>query len=170
MFVCAGQATKAVGVRGELKFRAMTDFPRALIEKQTLLFLDARSGEVAEARLARVRAGEGSFAASFKGVTTREDAERLVGYYLGFSSRRAVPLPEGEYYPFQLEGLRVVDEGGALFGVVKTLDPGIAWDFLIVEDADGGEKVVPMVERFVKEISVADGTIVVDSQNLGWKK
>lgn len=160
---------KAVGVRGELKFRAMTDFPRALIEKKALLFLDARTGEVAEARPTRIHSGEGAFAAAFAGIATREDAERLVGAYLGFSSRRAVPLPEGEYYPFQLEGLRVVDGDGVEFGVVKTLDPGIAWDFLIVECADGGEKVVPMIEKYIKEISVADGTIVVDSQNLGWK-
>jgi 16S rRNA processing protein RimM len=169
MFVCAGQAIKAVGVRGELKFRAMTDFQKALLAKKAFLFLDMKTGEVADASLARVRPGEGSFNAALKGVTTREQAELMVGWYLGFSSKRAVALPEGEYYPFQLEGLTVVGATGDVFGTVAQVEPGTMWDFLIVRFPDGDEKVVPMVERYVEKIDPAGGAIVVNPVNLGWK-
>ena len=56
-------------------------------------------------------------------------------------------LDEGEYYAFELEGLRVEEEGGGELGVVTRVVPGVANDVLelnsglalpLVEDCAGG--------------------------------
>ena len=57
--------------------------------------------------------------------------------------RAALPaLPEGEFYNFEIIGLRVEEEGGRSFGVVRDVLPGPANDNLELDDGT----LVPMIE------------------------
>lgn len=64
---------------------------------------------------------------------------------------------EGEFYVFELIGLRVVEEGGRELGRVAAVTPGIAND--VLELAEG--IVLPMVEDCVRAVDLAEGQIVV---------
>ena len=66
-------------------------------------------------------------------------------------------LEEGEYYAFQLEGLRVEEEGGRELGVVLRVVPGVANDVL---ELDSG-LALPLVEDCVLAVEVDAGRIVV---------
>jgi 16S rRNA processing protein RimM len=66
-------------------------------------------------------------------------------------------LEEGEYYAFQLEGLRVEEEGRGELGVVTRVVPGVANDVL---ELDSG-LVLPLVEDCVLAVEVDAGRIVV---------
>jgi 16S rRNA processing protein RimM len=69
-------------------------------------------------------------------------------------------LPEpalDSYYVFQLQGLRVVEEGGRRLGLVLQVAPGVANDVL---ELDSGIS-LPMHEACIREIDLAAGTIVV---------
>jgi len=66
-------------------------------------------------------------------------------------------LPEGEYYAFQLEGLRVEEDGGRVLGLVVRVIPGVANDVL---ELDSG-LALPLVEDCVLEVELDDGRIVV---------
>jgi 16S rRNA processing protein RimM len=67
------------------------------------------------------------------------------------------PTGEGEYYVFQLVGLRVEEEGGALLGNVTDVAPGVANDVL---ELDSG-LALPMVEDCVLAVDVEAGRILV---------
>lgn len=67
------------------------------------------------------------------------------------------PLPEGEFYAFELVGLDVVEEGGAPLGTVTAVEPGVANDVL---ELDSGVA-LPLVEECVREIDRERGLIVV---------
>lgn len=67
------------------------------------------------------------------------------------------PTGEGEYYVFELVGLRVEEERGPLLGIVEDVSPGVANDVL---QLDSG-LALPMVEDCVREVDVAGGRIVV---------
>jgi len=66
-------------------------------------------------------------------------------------------LEEGEYYSFELEGLRVEEESGRALGVVRRVVPGVANDVL---ELDSG-LALPLVEDCVLAVELDKGRIVV---------
>ena len=72
--------------------------------------------------------------------------------------RSELPDPgEGAYYAFQLVGLEVVEEGGAVLGRVKEVEPGIANDVLALDSG----LALPMHEACVHDIDLSAGRITV---------
>ena len=67
------------------------------------------------------------------------------------------PPGAGEYYVFQLVGLRVEEEDGRVLGTVTDVAPGVANDVL---ELNSGLS-LPMVEDCVREVEIAAGRIVV---------
>jgi 16S rRNA processing protein RimM len=67
------------------------------------------------------------------------------------------PPGEGEYYVFQLIGLRVEEKGGRALGLVSDVVPGVANDVLELDT--GG--LLPMVEDCVVEVDLDSGYILV---------
>ena len=68
------------------------------------------------------------------------------------------PLPDGEYYAFQIIGLRVEEVGGRECGIVKDLLPGPANDNLELEDGT----LVPMIEDAIAAIDPAEGIVLLN--------
>ncbi len=69
-------------------------------------------------------------------------------------------LGDEEYYYFELEGFRVVDESGDIVGEVIRVLPSPAHDLLVVL-TDDGEKLVPFVEEFVPRVLREERKIVI---------
>jgi 16S rRNA processing protein RimM len=67
-------------------------------------------------------------------------------------------LPEGEYYSFELIGLRVEEAGGAALGVVQDVLPGPANDNL---ELDNGT-LVPMIEDAIHAIDPVEGVVLLN--------
>jgi len=63
----------------------------------------------------------------------------------------------GEYYVFQLIGLRVEEEGGRSLGSVSDVAPGVANDVLELESGLS----LPMVEDCILEVDLVSGYILV---------
>lgn len=69
------------------------------------------------------------------------------------------PPAEGEFYVFELVGLRVEEEGGRRLGTVVDVAPGVANDVL---ELDSG-LALPLVEDVVRSVDLGAGRIVVAS-------
>ena len=73
--------------------------------------------------------------------------------------RTALPaLPEGEFYAFEIIGLRVEEAGGRAFGVVRDVLPGPATDNLELDDGT----LVPMIEDAIRSIDPAGGLVLLN--------
>jgi 16S rRNA processing protein RimM len=79
------------------------------------------------------------------------------GAALAIWRKKLEPPDEGEYYVFQLVGLRVEEEGGRTLGTVSDVSPGVANDVL---ELDSG-LFLPMVEDCILDVDLRDGHIVV---------
>jgi 16S rRNA processing protein RimM len=79
------------------------------------------------------------------------------GAALEIPRKQLEPPDEGEYYVFQLVGLRVEEEGGRTLGIVSDVSPGVANDVL---ELDSG-LFLPMVEDCVLDVDLRAGHIVV---------
>src|SRR5258708_34012396 len=91
--VCVARIGAAHGVRGAVKLWTFTEDPFAVTRYGALSTKDgARQFEVAHARAARDH-----LVATIKGITTREEAERLNGLEL-YVAREKLPATEGDEY------------------------------------------------------------------------
>jgi 16S rRNA processing protein RimM len=97
---------------------------------------------------------------SFEELTEREQVATLTGDYLSVDPAHARPLPDGEWFVWQLVGLRVVSDAGDELGVVRDVEPQPASD-VIVASSDAGERRFPMVREWVKSVDLVAGVVVV---------
>ena len=98
----------------------------------------------------------------FDGIDDRNEAETLRGTSLLVTADERRELDDGEFWPEQLIGLRVLDPEGHNIGEIAALEPGGAQDRLIITTA-GGTFAVPFVDAIVTNVDLADGCVVVDA-------
>jgi 16S rRNA processing protein RimM len=101
-------------------------------------------GRPGELRVAGSREHGGRRIVRFEGVEDRNAAEALRGVVLGVPRSR-VWVAEDAVWTADLIGREVVDDDGALVGVVDGALDGTAHDYLVVARPDGGELLIPAV-------------------------
>jgi 16S rRNA processing protein RimM len=97
------------------------------------------------------------------GTDTPEDASRLSGLTVKIAGTDARPLEEGEYFLFQLIGLKAeTEEGDAIGTVIDLIETG-AHDVLVIGDRPGTSEqlLVPNHPEFVLEMLPDEGRIVI---------
>src|SRR5262245_49043094 len=105
------------GVRGELRFKPLTEEPLAA---KTYGPLETEDGKKSFAVLAARLQGD-MVVMKLDGVADRDAAAALTHTKL-YVPRERLPAPaEGEHYTSDLIGLRVEDEAGALIGHVLSI-------------------------------------------------
>lgn len=155
-----GLVLKPVGLKGELKVRPMTDNPERF-EPGGRLWLDGPDGVPESHEILSVSEHKGNLRVALDGVTSVEQAERLRGMELYVPESEVPPLPEGEYYHYQIIGLEVYTHGGRLLGTVRDIITAGEKDVYIVRGR-GKEYLIPVTEEHVREIDTVSGRIVLN--------
>jgi len=153
--VAVGWIAAPWGVRGDLKVQPLTDFPERF-QRGAALWVRGRRIEVQRSRWSR-----GFVYLGLSGIDSRSAAEELRGTLLEVPESDLTPLPEGQYYRFQVIGLEVrTPEGRSLGRVAEILSTG-SNDVYVVR---GGprELLVPAIEDVVKEVDIEGGRLVVE--------
>ncbi len=172
-----GRIKRPHGVRGEVRVASSTDNPERFVVGAVLYARPAQPGLLEAAgertllRIAGVRGLPGEPIVAFAEVDDRDRAGALRGHVLEVPGSELPQLAEGEYYPFELEGLEVRIPGGRVVGVVEELVESPAHDLLVVRpSAEGGaeprEILVPFVAEAVPEVDVSAGYLVVQARFL----
>lgn len=146
------------GVAGEIRLLLTTDDPEH-VQSITRVYLD---GEERPRRVARLRLHGGEALIRLRGVTTPEAASALRGRVARIAGADARPLEPGEFFLYQLIGLRVVDETGAELGTITDLMETGANDVLVITPAGGGpDLLLPNVPDVVLDTLPTQGRMVV---------
>jgi 16S rRNA processing protein RimM len=158
--ILLGRIVGLFGVDGWVKVESYTE-PRARILKYRPWLLRNAGGETEVAQVHGRVHGKGLVAA-LPDVEDRDAAMEWVGAEI-WVRRSALPRPrKDEYYWVDLEGLDVVTADGAALGTVSHLFSTGANDVLVVRDGER-ERMIPFVlRRFVREVNLDSGRIVVD--------
>src|SRR6201992_2621846 len=126
--ICVARIGAAHGVRGAVKLWTFTEDPFAVKEYGPLSTKDgARQFEIASARQAKDH-----LVATFKGVATREEAERLNGVELYVPRDRLPATEDDEYYHADLIGLSAVTTAGEPLGRVVAIHNFGAGDIIAI--------------------------------------
>ena len=157
--IVVGRIVKSHGIRGEVVVESLTDSPDrfhvgARFEATTL------EGPPRALKVRSVRDDRGRLLVRFAETPDRTAADSFRGAFLTIAGVAAAPLPEGSYYPWQLEGLDVVDEDGVRLGRLARVDRSAASDLWVV-DADGHEVLVPAVPEFIRDVDLDARRVVV---------
>jgi 16S rRNA processing protein RimM len=113
-------------------------------------------------RAARVRPRPNGKEALVKlaGLDTPEDAAARRGQLVRVALADAPPLPEGEYYHYQLLGIDVVDEAETFLGRLAQIIETGANDVYVVR-GPAGEILLPAIEGVVLSVDPDAGRMVV---------
>lgn len=154
-----GEITGVFGVQGELKLRSHTE-PPAAISKYLPWQLTLR-GELRLVERAACRMHGKTVLLKLPEVTDRTAAEALIGAEIRVDRERLPPLPPGQFYWADLEGLPVRTTHGVALGTVSHLFSTGANDVIVVQGER--ERLIPYVTPdFVISVDLAGGGIVVD--------
>jgi 16S rRNA processing protein RimM len=144
------------GTRGELKVRIETDFP----ERFDLLRRVYLGPEHEPYEMEGFRRLHNDGLLKLRDCDNPESAARLRNMEVQIPLAEAMPLPDGQYYTYQIEGLQArTEDGEALGSVAEVLFTGA--NPILVVRGSRGEVLIPKLPDVVLEINPAAGYVIV---------
>lgn len=158
VYLVVGRLRRPHGLRGEIIFEILTDFPERLRRGTRVYVGDDYQPHHIRSR----RSHQNHLLLAFDGYNTPEDIGKLRNLLVYVLTRERPSLPEGDYYHHQLIGLEVITEDGRSLGrVAEILETGGASDVLVVRPDFGPQALIPVIEDFVPRIDLQAGVITV---------
>ncbi len=154
--VVVGVVAKAHGIHGEVGIQNRSDNPDRWVAGSSVLDEQGRRYTIET-----VRRQGGRLLVRFAEVADRTAAEALRGAVFLVPETWLPELPEGEWWPHQLEGCRVLTESGRSLGVLTEVIPNPANDLWVARGPDGEETLVPALKHLLVEVDVVGRRIVV---------
>lgn len=155
--ICVGKFLGPHGVRGQVRLAPFTEDPESVFDYTPLT--DEAGGR--EFEVGFCGTGSDHYIVKVKGVTTREDAEKLKGVLL-YVDREALPdEEEGEYYFADLIGLVAHDPAGNEIGKVTDVHDYGAGAFLEIKPAHAKSFMLPFKDAFVPTVDLDKRTLEV---------
>jgi 16S rRNA processing protein RimM len=156
-----GEVGRPHGLRGEVRVIPLTDDPARFEALATCVLWSEARDQRQVRRITGARRQGDAVILGLEGCDSAEAAGALVGHLLAVPESEARPLPEGQFYPWQLQGCQVVTEEGAEVGTVKRIEASPAHDLWVVEGAAGREHLIPAVPAIVREVDLAGRRVVI---------
>jgi 16S rRNA processing protein RimM len=156
--ICVARIGAAHGVRGAVKLWTFTEDPLAVQSYGPLMTKDgARQFEIAN-----VRAAKDHLVATFKGVATRNDAEKLNGIELYIAREKLPATDDDEYYHADLIGLAAVNASNEPLGRVVAIHNFGAGDIIEIAPPKGATMLLPFTNAVVPTVDIAGGRVVIE--------
>jgi 16S rRNA processing protein RimM len=147
------------GIRGEVRVDPRTDVPDRFREGAVL-----ECDDIGPLTVAGVRGETAKPIVHFAGYESRAAAEALGRRFLRVGRGESRRATAGAYLWADLLGARVETPEGAWLGIVRELIRAGENDVLVIADASGRERLLPMLESVVKQVDLAAGRIVAVPQ------
>ena len=152
-WIPVGRVTRTHGLKGELKFFP-ADQDDLVVQNDQQILLGGTTFKIKS-----VRGAKSPFIIKFEGVDSIEAAQSLAGQEVLVAREDFESLPEGEYYRFEIEGLKVFDDTGKYYGVIKDIIETGSNDVYVVRENDK-EWLVPMIDSVVQSIDLEQGKLI----------
>lgn len=153
-----GEILRPHGLRGELRMRVLSQYPQHLKSLRHVYLADGEDGARARVEVGGLRFNKAYALLKIAGVSNRNQAEELRGKLVICDIKQLPPLEDGEYFLFQLVGMRVVADGADVGKVREALETG-ANDVYIIDSEEHGELLVPAHDETIDNIDFERGVI-----------
>ncbi|RLD04810.1 MAG: 16S rRNA processing protein RimM [Chloroflexota bacterium] len=149
-FLVVGKLRRPHGLRGEMKMTVLTDFPQLLVKGQEVFVGE----EYQPLKIQSVRWQTEEMLIAFEEYFDRDEVGVHRNEYLFMSVEDFPLLPEGEYYFYQLIGLKVICEDGQELGTLVDLLETGANNVYIVRNAEGKESLLPAIKEVILSVDL----------------
>lgn len=147
--IVIGKVGAPHGINGEVRVQLLTDFPNRF-DKLKKVYAGEKLLSIASVR----HQGE-KLLLKFDDFNTREEVRALNGIFLSVPRSEAMPLTEGEYYTFDILGLKVVDTENHFLGeVVNILFTGSNDVYVVKNKETAKEILIPALKKVVQSIDL----------------
>lgn len=148
-----GRIARAHGIRGEVVI-VTHDPASSVLDDVEIVWVNG-----VEKRVAEKRGTHRGWLVRFEGIATRNDAEVLRGQVVEVE-RDALGLDDDDILLDDLIGCQVKLVDGTPWGTIHAVDSGMQ-DLLVIHDGEL-ERLLPLVDEFVKAIDLPAGIVTVD--------
>ena len=156
-FVVIGKFRRPHGVKGDMLFEVMTEFPERITTGKHIYVGE----EFQEMTVTRARNHHVGLILHIEGYETPEDVGVLRNLMVYVPVGELPELEEGEFYQHDLIGMEVVTEEGEVLGTLSEIMETKANDVLIIQDEEGNEVLLPDIESVVLGVDPETDQIVV---------
>lgn len=155
-FIAVGRVLGPFGLKGELKVQPLSDNPERFAPKARLW-----AGQQIVTILT-ARAAQAYVYVTLKGFHDRAAVDKFRHALLQVPETDLAPLPEGEFYRFQLTGLTVVTEDGTLLGTLDEIIETGANDVYRVHAGDSTDILLPALADVILTVDLDARRMVVN--------
>ncbi len=145
------------GVRGDVKLESLCDSPQVLAGLKRVYV--AEGEKYVEKKVLHASVFKQFVIAGIEGIDDMDKAEAAKGTML-YAARGDFKLKKGAYFIADLIGLEVIDEAdGKVYGTIADVINRGASDIYVV-NTPTGERMMPVVDEFVKKVDIDRGVFV----------
>ena len=154
--VVVGRVLSPHGMMGEFQVEVASDSP-GRFSSGGILYINGQAHKIqSSSRLPR-----GRLALKLEEINSRNEAESLRDGTLTVPEDMVPPLPEGDYYHFQLMDMRVYTLEREFLGQITQILSTGNNDVYVVA-LGGKELLIPALDDVIRELDVENGTMTVD--------
>ena len=153
--VVIGMVKGVRGLSGELRIEQMTDVPDRFAAGNKVL-LNQKEYVISSSRYDRNK-----LLIKLNGIDTRNKAERLNGLTLCVDSSRKTELPPGNYFHYQLLGLKVFDESNCYLGIIQEILQTGANDVYVIKSKEVKDLLLPAISSVITSVDLSSGNMIV---------
>jgi 16S rRNA processing protein RimM len=156
-WIAVGRITRAHGVKGEVAVLPLSDVQGRFLAGSRLFAGDDVHRQLT---VTSSRPHQQRLLVVFDELRDRDAAQAVAGEYLFVPAEEAPPLPDGEYWPHELEGCEVSTVGGRTLGHIREIVRTPANDVWVAEGA-GSQVLIPALKDVVESVDVSSRRVVV---------
>lgn len=158
--VTIGKIVAPHGVRGDVRVIPLTDFPDRFSKLKDVLLDDGQILTVQQAKFHKQ-----FVLLKFSGVDDMNAAEKLRGKKIQVRREDAAVLPEGNYYIFDIIGLKVYTADDEYLGTVTDVLQTGSNDVYVTERPEEDQPLlIPALKKVVSNIDIKAGRMTVKLQ------
>lgn len=156
--ITVGKILAAHGIKGQVKIDVQSNNPLRF-RRGHLLFVEKLQKQL---KITAVQEHKSCLLLTLQGVDDRNQAEALAGSLLQVEESDLPKLPEGEYYYYQIEGIKVFDaEQGMLIGEVEEVLDYTANDVFVIRREGKRPLLLPALKSTVNRLDIEGGKMFV---------
>ena len=155
-FIIIGKIFAPWGIKGELEVIVETDFPQRFATGSKI-YINRQPMTIDSSQQHKRR-----LIIKLDAINSVEDAQKLQGQFVEIHHSQVNPLPEEQYYHYQIIGLQVRTADGEILGNITKILTGESNDNYIV-DSTNGEILIPAIEDVIKSIDLNKGYITIEA-------
>lgn len=163
--ISVARILKPFGIKGEMKVEPLTHNMNRY-KGLSKVILQLQDGKMMDAVIQSGRISQDLWYLRFEGIDSPEAGQFLNNAHIQIPISERLPAPKGEFYPSDLEGLKVIDKNGAVKGRVLSMFPLPTVNSLEIS-IQGKILLAPMIDACVGEIDLVNRTVVIDLEFLG---